>query len=170
MKLTHDVTFTFDLELPQPQAVDFVRDVEISLSRADFIEGLDVQIGQPSIVSASLPVNAALFGQQLLHFESELIHTAKGAKLKPLPLETDHFGWAEVAGEATVSTAPAGSQVCYQFDITIHLQLPKAEKWGGQALTRMIEFTAQHVLETITSNFPGAVQEAAREAEARYAA
>ena len=170
MKLTHAVTFTFELDLPQASATSFVRDASLSLSKANFIEGLEVSETEPPVVSASLPVNAALFGQQLLKFESRIVETPKGAKLEPLPLDTDQLGWAEVAGEATVSPTPQGSEVFYQFDITIHLKLPNAEKWGGQALTRMIEFTAQHVLENVTANFPLAVQEAAKEAEARYAA
>jgi hypothetical protein len=165
MQLTHAVDFTFALTLSQAAAVDFVRDVKTSLSKASFIEDLEVR---QNIVTASLPVNAALFGQQLLHFRSKLVPTIKGARLEPLPLETDQVGWAEVAGEAFVKPLPQGSEVTYHFDITIHLLLPKAEKWGGKALTRMIEFTANHVLEAITSGFPKAVQEAAKEVEKAY--
>jgi hypothetical protein len=165
MQLTHAVDFTFALALSQAAAVDFVRDVKTSLSKARFIENLEVR---QTIVTASLPVNAALFGQQLLHFRSKLVPTGKGARLEPLPLETDQVGWAEVAGDAFVKPLPQGSEVTYHFDITIHLLLPKAEKWGGKALTRMIEFTAKHVLETITSGFPKAVQEAAKEVEKAY--
>lgn len=170
MQLTHAVDFTFALTLSQVAAVDFVRDVEKSLSKATFIEDLE---STGNIVTASLPVNAALFGQQLLHFRSKLVPTVKGARLEPLPLDTDpaeekQVGWAEVAGEALVKPLPQGSEVTYHFDITIHLLLPKAEKWGGKALTRMIEFTAKHVLETITSGFPKAVQEAAKEVEKAY--
>ncbi len=170
MQLTHAVDFTFSLALSQVAAVEFVRDAKTSLSKASFIENLEQQ---DNIVTASLPVNAALFGQQVLHFRSRVVPTVKGARLEPLPLETDpekekQVGWAEVAGEATVKPLPQGSQVTYHFDITIHLLLPKAEKWGGKALTRMIEFTAKHVLETITSGFPKAVQQAAKEVEKAY--
>jgi hypothetical protein len=165
MQLTHTVDFTFSLALSQAAAVEFVRDAKHSLSKASFIENLEQHEG---IVTASLPVNAALFGQQVLHFRSRVLPTPKGARLEPLPLETDQVGWAEVAGEASVKPLPQGSQVTYHFDITIHLRLPKAEKWGGKALTRMIEFTAKHVLETITSGFPVAVQAAAKEVEQAY--
>jgi hypothetical protein len=165
MQLTHAVDFTFSLALSQVAAVDFVRDAKTSLSKASFIENLDQQ---DNIVTASLPVNAALFGQQVLHFRSRVVPTIKGARLEPLTLETDQIGWAEVAGDAIVKPLPQGSQVTYHFDITIHLLLPKAEKWGGKALTRMIEFTAKHVLETVTSGFPTAVQDAARERERAY--
>lgn len=168
MNLSHSVTFTFDLALSQGVAIDFVRDVKTSLSQADFIE--DLQVDADGIVRAYLPVNAALFGQQLLEFRSRLIPTAKGAKLEALAITTDEPGWAEVAGEAVVSPRPVGSEVRYQFDITIHLQLPKAERWGGRALTKMIEFTAQRVLERITASFPAAVQRAAQVVEAAFAA
>ncbi|CAN5884854.1 hypothetical protein BH24DEI2_BH24DEI2_01780 [soil metagenome] len=167
MTLSHDVSFTFDLNLPPAAAVRFVRDAETSLSKADFIENLQVV---DDVVSAHLPVNAALFGQQRLEFSSRLHPTEHGARLAALPLDTDAPGWAEVAGEAQVESAPGGSTVEYTFAITIHLKLPTPEKWGVKALVKMIEFTAQRVLENITANFPAAVQAAAHEAEAAYAA
>ena len=177
MKLTHAVDFHFDLILSQKAAIDFVRDAKTSLSKANFIENLTVTDDvinsenriADNIVTASLPVNAALFGQQVLHFKSRVVPTLRGARLEPLPLETNQIGWAEVSGEATVKPLPKGSEVRYHFDITIHLRLPKAERWGGKALTKMIEFTANRVLEHVTSSFPGAVQEAAKEVEKAYA-
>jgi hypothetical protein len=165
MKLSHTVDFHFDLILSQAAAVSFVQDAKTSLSKAAFIENMQVI---DDVVTASLPVNAALFGQQVLNFKSRLIPTLKGARLEPLALETNQIGWAEVAGEATVKPLPKGSEVCYHFDITIHLRLPKAEKWGGKALIKMIEFTANRVLEHVTSSFPGAVQDAAQEVEKAY--
>ena len=167
MDLTHAVAFTFELSLPPAAAVRFVRDVPLSLSRADFIEDLQVT---DNVVNAHLPVNAALFGQQRLAFRSRLHPTAQGARLEALHLDTAAPGWAEVKGAARVGNAPGGSAVEYRFDITIHLKLPTPEKWGGKALVKMIEFTAQRVLENITANFPAAVQAAAQEAEAAYAA
>lgn len=168
MTLSHAVAFTFDLELPQREAVHFVQDVERSLSRASFIE--DLCVTPEGLVSARLPVNAALFGQQRLAFSSYVRSTPEGARLEACTLDTDEPGWAEVAGEAVVGPQAVGSQVHYHFDITIHLKLPTPEKWGGQALVKMIEYTAQRVLENITSSFPSAVQAAAKEAEAAYAA
>lgn len=167
MDLSHAVSFTFDLSLPPAAAVRFVRDAGASLSKADFIENLEVKDG---VVTAHLPVNAALFGQQRLEFRSRLHPTPQGARLEALTLDTDAPGWAEVAGEAKVESAPGGSLVEYSFDITIHLKLPTPEKWGGKALVKMIEFTAQRVLENITASFPAAVQAAAQEVEAAYAA
>lgn len=167
MQLSHSVSFHFDLILPQAEAICFVQDAKASLKNASFIEDLRVK---DNLVSASIPVNAALFGQQLLAFESQLEPSPKGARLLAQKLATEQPGWAEVAGEAVVYPRPKGSHVSYTFDITIHLHLPKAEKWGAKALTKMIEFTAQKVLESITSQFPKAVQAAAQEVEAAYTA
>ena len=119
-------------------------------------------------VRARIPVNAALFGQQELAFESRLLPTPRGAVLRSVPLEHLRPGWAEVAGEAEVRPHPGGSHVSYRFDIAIHLHLPEPERWGGRALLKMIHFTAERVLESITAEFPGAVQAAAREVEASY--
>ena len=170
MILSHAVSFDFELGLPPGVAVAFVRDVEISLSEAAFLQDLSVTTRPPTLVKAHLPVNAALFGQQLLEFQSRLIPTVQGARLEAVALETSEPGWAEVAGEATVQPAPGGSQVTYHFDIAIHLRLPTPERWGGKALTKMIEFTAQRVLENITQSFPSAVQAAAYKLEAAHAA
>ena len=171
MDIAHTVHFTFDLGLTPAAAVAFVRDVPRSLAYAAFIRDMEVfEVGNLQHVRAVLPVNAAFFGQQELTFESTLEPTAKGAELSPLPLSEPHLGWAEVAGNADVQPLPNGSRVVYNFDITIHLNLPEPEKWGGRALLKMIHFTAQRVLENIAADFPEAVQRAAAETEAAYQA
>jgi len=174
MEISHKVPFEFELNLSQEAAIDFVRDVETSLSKADFIRDLyrytETDLGH-DYVTANIPINAAMFGQQKLGFQSLLIPTKTGARLQALPLETPTAGWAEVAGEAVVipQNGDAGSSlVRYDFDITIHLQLPKPEKWGGRALIKMIEFTAQQVLSKVAEEFPRSVQAAAKEVEAAY--
>lgn len=169
MELGHRISFTFDLALSRDAAVRFVRDVKTSLSRADFLEGLTVEDAPEPRIYASIPVNAALFGQQRLPFESVLVPTPQGAQLRALPLIDVRPGWAEVAGEAHVDTAPGGSRVTYTFDIAIQLELPEPERWGGRALLKMIEFTAGKVLERVCAQFPEAVQAAAREVEAAHA-
>lgn len=169
MDLSHSVTFTFDLALPRALAVAFVRDVEQSLARADFLEDLRVEPeGEGARVRASLPVNAAMFGQQRLRFESRLEPTPRGARLEGRPLPEERPGWARVSGEAEVAALPSGSRVEYRFDIAIHLALPEPERWGGRALLRMVEYTAEQVLRRVTAQFPEAVQRAAREVEAAY--
>ncbi len=172
MKIAHAVHFTFDLELPPAEAVEFVRDVRRSLAKADFIRDMQVfSASEQTRVRAVLPVNAAFFGQQELTFESVLSHAARGAVLSPVALTEPKLGWAEVAGRAEVTGLetpgrPNGSRVVYDFDVTIHLNLPEPEKWGGRALLKMIHFTAQRVLENIAEDFPRAVQAAAAETEA----
>ncbi len=171
MDIAHTVHFTFDLALAPAEAVAFVRDVPRSLAFAAFIRDMEVfTVGELRHVRAVLPVNAAFFGQQELTFESVLSPTVRGAELSPLPISEARLGWAEVAGRAEVQPLPSGSRVFYDFDITIHLNLPEAEKWGGRALLKMIHFTAQRVLENIAADFPAAVQAAAAETEAAYQA
>ncbi len=171
MDIAHTVHFGFDLSLAPAEAVAFVRDVPRSLAYAAFIRDMEVfEVGSLQHVRALLPVNAAFFGQQELTFESTLKPTVRGAELSPLPLSEPRLGWAEVAGRADVQPLPSGSRVVYDFDITIHLNLPEPEKWGGRALLKMIHFTAQRVLENIAADFPAAVQRAAAETEAAYQA
>ena len=186
MKITHSVGFDFALSLNKGAAVDFVRDAEASLSKVTFIQHLEAfpsvatlegppesargldETTSETTVRARIPVNAALFGQQELAFQSLLLPTPRGAVLRSVPLKHLRPGWAEVAGEAEVRPHPGGSHVSYHFDITIHLHLPEPERWGGRALLKMIHFTAERVLSAITAEFPGAVQAAAREVEASY--
>jgi hypothetical protein len=167
--LTHEVSFGLELDLPAEMARDFVRDVPRSLSQASFLADLQVVEGSPKVVTATLPVNAALFGQRELPFRSELTYTEAGARLTGLPLEPDGPGWAEVSGDASVQPGRRGCRVEYSFCITIHLALPAPEKWGGRALLSMIEFTAKSVLQGVMASFPAAVRSAAREVEAAWA-
>ncbi len=190
MKIAHAVHFSFDLELGLKEAVAFVQDVKTSLSKATFIRDMRVsEVAPPRAldgalygtlhhapqptqhhVRASIPINAALFGQHELSFESVAEPSFRGATLSPLPFSEPRLGWAEVAGRASVSPLPSGSRVVYDFDITIHLELPEPEKWGGRALLKMIHFTAERVLEGVAAEFPRAVQAAAAEREAAYSA
>lgn len=170
MILTHHVTFDVDLGLDRGPAVDFVRDAERSLARADFLESLRTdRDGGDAVVRAELPVNAAMFGQRRLRFASRMRDAPTGATLEPVALD-ERPGWAEVAGRAHVRSRPgAGSRVHYAFELTIHLQLPEPERWGGRALIKMVEVTADAVLRRVSARFPEAVRQAAREAEAAYA-
>lgn len=176
MTLDHRVVFDFELALSRAEALSFVRDVPRSLARATFVEALTVVPGEPDLVRAALPVNAAFLGQRSLPFESELVVTETGARLIGRPLDPDGPGWAEVDGEAEVATHPGSgrsaraSRVRYRFDVRVHLRLPEPERWGGRALLRMIEFTARSVLERVTAQFPAAIQAAASEAEAAVVA
>lgn len=164
MKLEHSVAFELPVAMPQPAAIAFVRDVPGSLAHADFLQSLLVD---GDTIRATLPVNAALFGQRLLPFVSQLRETEQGARLIGLHIEPSGPGWARVAGEAAVEPNPAGgSTLRYRFDIEVHIELPEAERWGGRALLRMIEYTAKTVLERVTAAFPRAIAEAAEAAMA----
>ncbi len=168
MRIEHSIPFDIDLSLNQQDAISFVQSVEHSLSKATFISNLQLlhedTLGN-DYIHASIPINAAMFGQHELDFQSLLISTPKGARLQALPFGTPKTSWAEVTGKAVVGALPKGSVVHYDFDITIHLNLPSPEGWGGKALLKMIEFTAQQVLKRIAEEFPKAVQTAANEFE-----
>jgi hypothetical protein len=170
VKISHDVSFDLTLSLPAKEAIAFVQDAQASLAKADFVARLTVEpLAAQSVVRAYLPVNAALFGQQELPFESVLVPGERGASLRALPLSNAGPAWAEVSGEAKVTPSVGGSRVHYRFDVTIHLKLPEIEHWGGRALSTMIRYTANRVLERVTAELPAAIQAAALEAEAAYA-
>lgn len=162
MTFDHAVRFELDVGLPPDQALAFVRDVPASLARAHFLRDLTVEtVGDEGVVTATLPVNAALFGQRDLPFRSRLHQTADGARLEGLPLDVAGPGWAQVSGSVSVRPAPHGSHLAYAFDIRVHVALPEPERWGGVALTRMIAYTARTVLARVTEAFPTAVADAA---------
>lgn len=161
MDLRHEVSFSLLSPMTMEQAKEFVVDVPASLRFADFLAELQVLTGQPPVVSAAIPVSAAMFGQRELPFRSELHLTAAGARLVPLVIEPEGPGWAEVAGEAKVSDLGRDRRLDYSFEVAVHLRLPPAERWGTQALVRMIEFTAQTVLRRVTAQLPEAVSRAA---------
>lgn len=167
VKIRRRIRFEVPSGLACPTAVDFVRDVERSLSSAEFLTALDAD--EEGLVTAQLPVNAALFGQQRLRFRSRVVPTESGGRLEGLELD-DVPGWARVDGEAIVVPQPDGCRLDYAFDIEIHLALPQAEQWGGRALTRMIEVTADRVLARIADRFPEAVRDAAEAYEEGVAA
>jgi len=162
VEIRHEVRFALAVDMTAAEATRFARDVPRTLRHADFLADLQVVAGDPAVVSAAIPVSAALFGQRELPFRSVLVPTAAGARLEGTPLEPDGPGWALVSGEARVSPEGAGrSRIDYAFDITVHLKLPRAERWGERALTRMIEFTARTVLTRVATELPRAVARAA---------
>ncbi|CAN5678936.1 hypothetical protein BH23DEI1_BH23DEI1_09740 [soil metagenome] len=161
----HTLDFEVPLALSPARAIDFVRDVRQSLAHALFLRDLRVSGGTPLVVEATLPINAALFGQRDVPFRSALTPTPTGARLEGVEIEPVGPGWALVSGEAMVRAAPSGSVVHYDFSITVHVELPVDGRWGGRALTRMIEYAAATVLARVTSAFPEAIARAAREAE-----
>lgn len=162
MKLTEALRFGFASELDEAGALRYVRDVKRSLGGANLLGGLQVLPGEPPRVSAHLPVTTPLFGRRELPFLSELRNTEAGAELVPLPFTHAGRGWAEVGGEARVEAAGAGSRVEYTLNVTIHLDLPEADRWGTKALTKMIELTAGTVLRQLSERLPRSIEAAAR--------
>jgi hypothetical protein len=169
VELSRDIAFTFELALDRALATEFVRDVAVSLSAASFLEDVRVVEGTPSTVSAAIPINAALLGQRRLTFESAFEPTPRGAVLRGRDLTDRPLGYAVVSGEARVAALPGGSRVDYRFVITVHLDLPEPEKWGGRALMKMVEYTADRMLERIASQFPEAIERSAKAFEAAIA-
>ncbi len=165
MTIDYDVTFSFELPLPLQVALGFVREVKTSLQYAAFkeIAVTPDPASEHQLVRASLPIDAALFGQHDLSFKSRLMATPRGARLEGLSLAEDKAGWAELSGEAEVSGLPIGSLAYYAFCIVVHLDIPTPETWGGKALSKMIGLTARTVLANVTEGFPQAVQRAAAE-------
>lgn len=159
--LSHEIRFSLPVALPPARAVEFVRDVPRSLRMADFLAELQVVTSSPPVVSAAIPVSAALFGQRELPFKSELHRTEHGARLVPSAFYYDGPGWADVAGEADVVAMGDGSRLDYTFHITVHVRLPESDHWGAQALVKMIEYTARNVLQKVLSRLPAAVAAAA---------
>jgi hypothetical protein len=161
--LEHAISFEVPLASSPEAALAFVRDVPRSLAYAHFLRDLRVDDGSPAIVHAALPINAALFGQRALPFRSALTVTESGARLEALDVSSAGPGWAEVAGEAHVVRVGDASLVGYRFTIAVHVALPEAERWGGRALTKMIEYTASTVLARVAAAFPEAISRAAQE-------
>ncbi len=167
LRLDHEIAFSLGVALPHAQALDFVRDVELSLRHADFLANLRVTGGEVPTVSAELPVDGGPFGVRTLPFESVVEVTPYGARLVPRRLELGGDGWAEVRGEAkvlTVAGSRPGTSLDYAFDITLHLATPSAERWGTQALLKMVELTASTVLRKVAGRFPRALEASAAEA------
>lgn len=165
MNFEHAISFEVPIAAPPSVAIAFVRDVTRSLAYARFLRDLRVEPGPPIVVEAVLPINAALFGQRDLPFRSVLTPTDGGARLTGLDVPSTGPGWASVSGDAVVRSGDGGSVVGYDLIISVFVALPEAERWGGRALTRMIEYTAETVLARLTAAFPEAVARAAREAE-----
>lgn len=163
MDLSYAVDFTVAVAAGVDEAKEFVRDVPRSLRHADILTDLQVLSGDPIVVSASLPVSAALFGQHELPFRSALHHTVHGAELEALPVVGRGVGSAEVSGTAVVRSVPDGSEVDYSFLITVKLSLPEGGRWGEKALLKLVNLTAGSVLKTLAAQLQPAVALAAGE-------
>ena len=134
------------------EAIQYVRDVQQSLSRVSFIKNLRLE-GQ--VVTADLAVDVPFLGQQLLDFQSRLEPHPDGASL--IGLEKSGRAWAMVGGQARVSPALQGSSIEYALSIAVFIALPSSEKWGGKAFEKMAQATAEKAIERLTLEFPRGV-------------
>lgn len=164
LRLEREVSFRLRVPLVADAARAFVRDVPASLAHADFLTGVRLRPGDPPTLEARLPVNAAVFGVRDVPFASTIGSTDSGATLTPAgPVHHDR-AWAEVGGEARVEPVEGGSCLDYALTLTVFLVLPSAERWGTQALLKMVELTAASVLRKVGEHFPLAIEAAAVEA------
>lgn len=163
MELSYPFSFTVAVAADERQAREFVRDVPRSLRYAEVLKELRLAGGEPQVISASLPVSAALFGQHVLPFASALHHTDAGARLEPLPVTTTGPGTAEIGGTASVRAATGGSEVDYEFVIKVRLDLPEGGKWGERALLKMVRLTALAVVRSVAAELQPALARAAEE-------
>ncbi len=159
--LTERLEFTVATPMAHATALEFVRRAELSLAAANVLEDVHVQPGPPTLLSAYLPISTPLFGRRRLRFVSELVETAAGAALVATEPVTGAQAWADVGGEAVVTPSAAGSDLRYVFDMTVHLDIPDADRWGTKALTRMIELTAGTVLRSLAARLRAGIQTAA---------
>jgi hypothetical protein len=149
-----EVERNFRLEYPGTfeQAVLYLQDVSKSLAGVSFIENLRFE--SPNVY-ADLIVDVPVLGRQHLDFYSILEFHALGANLIAQPRQGR--AWAAVAGQGTVEVNQR-IEILYALQITVHLELPSAEKWGGRAFEKMAQATAKTAIERMTKEFGLGVQ------------
>lgn len=160
MRISEHAQFVVTVPLAPAVAREFVIHIEYPLAEADFLRNVHIAGTNPRVVRAEIPVKAGMFGQHALRFASEVHPTESGAKLVPV-LGQSSTGWAELAGNAAVAPAAAGSSVTYDFTFSLELELPGVMRWGEGALTKMIEITAKNILSRLATEFPRTIQAAA---------
>ncbi|WP_034343520.1 DUF3809 domain-containing protein [Deinococcus misasensis] len=133
-------------------ALNFIQDPHQSLAKVKFIRDLHIVDGK---VRAKFAVNVPMLGEQLIPFQSIIHPTEKGATLEATPL--DKAAWAEVSGTAHLE----GQDMTYELHVTVHFEIPEAQKWGGNAFLKMVEATAKQTLDKVSKEFPKALKDAA---------
>lgn len=133
----------------------FVRDPALALAKVRFLRGLKAEA---TGVLGELVVPVPVLGEVDLPFQSDLEHTADGARLIPRLLDHER-AWVEVAGVARVQ----GHQMHFQFDFKAHLALPEAEGWGGAAFEKMVQAAANRTLSRVGQSLPAGMQAALAE-------
>ncbi|TSA86832.1 DUF3809 domain-containing protein [Deinococcus detaillensis] len=143
-------------ELPAPAddatALAFLRDPARSLAKVRFLRELAVSGHE---VRGVLAVQLPMLGEVTLPFFSVLDVTPLGARLIPQALENER-AWIEVGGEGQLKEAA----LAYVFVFRAHLQMPTAEKWGGEAFEKMVRAAASRTIARVAQELPRAVGEA----------
>lgn len=145
----------FVLEYPNSlsDAILFLTDVQQSLAQVQFIKGLELKENH---VYADLVVEVPVLGTQRLDFHSILEPHSTGANLIAQPLQGK--AWAEVSGQGKAVQMNNQVEIHYALQITVHLELPSADKWGGRAFEKMAQATAKTAIERLTKEFGHGVQ------------
>lgn len=167
LRLTRDVRFAIPTRLDAQASLLFLRTPALALQEAKFLSNVHVTPDQH--VAAELPVNAAFFGKRTVRFESQVENLPAGARLVSLPT-MDETAVVKVTGQATVGHGSNGCTLHYDFHFELIVHVPEPERWGGRALIKMVEVTADRMLEKITTEFPDAVKRATHAQEAVHAA
>lgn len=142
-------TKNFVLEYPNSfqEAVLYLSNVQKSLAQVQFIKGLRLEGNQ---VYADLVVEVPVLGTQRLDFHSILEPHSTGANLIAQPLQGK--AWAEVSGQGS-AIQNSRVEIHYALQVTVHLELPSADKWGGRAFEKMAQATAKTAIERMTRDF-----------------
>lgn len=148
MKIVAAREFVLDFPASPEAALDFLRDVRRSLAQVRFIDGLRLEEQE---IHANLLVDVPVLGEQRLDFASRLEPHQAGADLIALPRTGK--AWAEVAGQGRVQGLGSAVQILYALQITVHLELPVGDKWGGRAFEKMVQATAKSAIERLTLEF-----------------
>lgn len=154
---------SFSLTHPhgQAEALAFVRDPALALSRVRFLRGLE---GNPEGVRGELIVPVPVLGEVDLPFFSLLHLAPDGATLTPQPI-TGERAWVEVSGTAS---ADGAGLITFHFHFVAHLATPEAEGWGGAAFEKMVRAAAGRTLERVARELPQGIGAAlAAQAEAQ---
>ncbi len=146
-----EVARAFDIAFPETleKAILYLQNVEKSLKHVQFIGALQVQNLD---IHANLLVDVPVLGAQALDFHSILETTANGANLIAQPRTGK--AWAAVSGQGYATLESYGTNIHYELQIIVHLELPAANKWGGKAFEKMAQATAQKAIERMTQEFP----------------
>lgn len=128
----------------------WLRDPVVALSRIRVFRDLKLESG---VLSGYLTAPFALIGEVRFPFSSRFDAVADTAELLPIEpaANAERDTVAFLGGKARLQ----GDRVCYQAELTLELNLPEGQKWGGRAFRKMAEAaferTLSHTLRELNS-------------------